>query len=152
MRHVQSETTELIASEMLRANVYTGSAKTSGRVQKSTMSATTQATTDSTRSHVDRERDREDGVHCGTSHPASVRDDGSVSRAALRSIASRRMAAAGCDLLTRRARDAQGSVASRISRSAQSARREVLFVLEIIQGVLQGRAKGVPLGVSLVGV
>ena len=28
---------------------------------------------------------------------------------------------------------------------------EVLFVLEIIRGVLQARAKGVPLGVSLVG-
>ena len=80
-----------------------------------------QATTDSTQSHTDMERERGDDVCSGTSHRASVRDGGSESRAASRSIASRRTAVAGRDQLTRHTRNAQGSVASRISRSSQSA-------------------------------
>ena len=69
---------------MLRANVYAKSAKTSGCVPKSIMSATAQATTDSSRSHVDRDREREDGECSGNSHPASIRGGGSMSRAASR--------------------------------------------------------------------
>ena len=82
---------------MLQAPAYTRSAKTSGCVQKSMMSTNMQATTDSTRFHVDREKERGDDVRSGTSHPASVRDGGSESRAASRLIASHRTAAAGRD-------------------------------------------------------
>ena len=109
---------------MLRAAIYIRSAKTSGRVHKATMSADSQAATASTRSYVNRESERGDDVHSGSSHPASVRDDGSESRAASRSTAPCRVAAASRDRLSRRARNAQGSVSSRISRSAQSAWRQ----------------------------
>ena len=102
---------------MLRAYVYVGSAKTSGRVQKPMMSATSQATTNSTWSYVDREGDRGDDVRSGTSHPVSVRDGGREPRAASRSIASSRIAAAGRDRLSRHTRNAWGSVSSRVSRS-----------------------------------
>ena len=87
-----------------------------------------QATTDSTRSHVDRDREREDGVHSGNSHPASVRDGGSVSRVASRLMASCPTSVAGRNRLTGRASNAHGSIASTISRSAQSARRRVALL------------------------
>ena len=87
------------------------------------MSANSQATTASTQSNVDRESEREENVCPGSSHPASVRGGGSASRAASRSIASHHVAVAGRDRLRRHCRNAQGSVSSRISLSAQSARR-----------------------------
>ena len=107
---------------MLRAIVYTQSAKTSGHVNKSTMSATTQATTDNTQSHVTRYRDREDGVRSENSHPSSVRGGGSISRAASRLIASRRTLVAGRKHLTGRASNSHGGTASTSGRASNSLR------------------------------
>ena len=87
------------------------------------MSADSQATTANTRSYVDRESERGDDVCSGSSHPASVRDGSSESRAASRLTVSCRVAAASRGQLRRHARSAQGNVSSRVSRSAQSARR-----------------------------
>ena len=107
---------------MLRANVYTPPARTSRCVNKSTMSATTQATTDNTRSHVTREREREDGVRSGNSHPASVRGGSSISRMASRSIASSRTTAAGRNHLTGRASNGNGGNASTLGRASNTLR------------------------------
>ena len=107
---------------MLRANVYTQPARTPGRVNKSTMSATTQATTDNTRSHVTREREREDGVRSGNPHPSSVRGRSSTSGAASRSIASHRTSAAGRNHLTGRASNGRGGNASTSRRASNSLR------------------------------
>ena len=102
----QPGTTELITFEMLRAAVYTRSAKTTGRAHKAMMSADSQATTASTQSYVDRESERGDDVHSDTSHSVYVRDGGSESRAASRSIASHHVAVAGRYRLSRHARNA----------------------------------------------
>ena len=101
---------------MLNAYVY-NKPRTSGRVLKSTKSLASTTTSRSTRSHVTREREREDGNRPGNHHPASVRDD-SVSRVATRSIAASQDSAAHRDHLTR------SIAASRVS----SARRNHLTI------------------------
>ncbi len=140
---------------MLRAHAYTKTAKTSGRALKYPSSIASTATTRSARSHVTRDREREDGNRPGNHHPASVRDD-SVSRVATRSIAASRTSAIGRNHLTIRASNGHGgnastsgrasntprSNASTYSRRAQSSRRSrVLSAAKIVPSGASGTSQ-----------
>ena len=111
----------------------TKSAKTSGRVPKSTMSATTQATTDSTQSHVTRDREREDSVRFDYSHPASVRGGSSISRAALRSITSCGTLASGRNHISGRASNGHSDTASTMGCASNSLRSNAGTILRMAQ-------------------
>ncbi len=107
---------------MLRAHAYTKTAKTSGRALKYPSSIASTATTRSARSHVTRDREREDGSRPGNSRPASVRDGNSLSRVSTRSMAASRVSAAHRDHLTIRASNGHGGKASTSGHASNTPR------------------------------
>ena len=107
---------------MLKAHAYTKTAKTSGRALKYPSSIASTATTRSARSHVTRDREREDGSRPGNSRPASVRDGNSLSRVSTRSIAASRNSAVSRDHLTIRASNGHGGNASTSGRASNTPR------------------------------
>ena len=89
------------------------------------------------------ERERDDGIQSRHSHPSSVRGGGSISRAASRSIASRRTLAAGRNHFTGRASNGHGGTASMSGRASNSLRSNASTILRRAQslrrrGVLPG--------------